>query len=207
MEEIQQSQAPTVNSNDKAMMQDRRRKEEPFIMLQKAMTLVTSYNKKCTKIQEVAYDNNVFFPKIPDLHLGQAMLLVVPREKWHNIIVEIFDGMDPPLRKQQGTNLYMNVLLPESEMTNIQKKRVSQIKPNLSAAIWPYLTHTERCLVCSTIQGMVTGLDYLYVYFMKGIEEYNEEVNVMEMIHNEQKEETACSDYKNKLRKRQKKQA
>lgn len=147
--------------------------EDAFITLHKSLTLINEYNTRVDMLTNLVNTNDFFFPKIPHLKLNNVIIILMPRLRWTNIIKKIFTGMEPPIQKQQNTEFYLNILIPEEQMTEQQKERVEYIKPTLSAAIWSHMLPKERLWVSASIHGMFLALDSLYTLTNDTIEEKN----------------------------------
>ena len=136
--------------------------EDGFITLHRSIIFVHEYNSKAQMLAKIATDNNLFFPKLPNMKLNNIIIMLMPRLRWTNIIKKVFDGMEPPIQKQANTDFYLNIFIPDNQITEQQKERIIKVKPYLSSVIWYHMLPNERLWICASIQGMILTLDGLY---------------------------------------------
>ena len=147
----------------------------PQKLLKQAQYYIDQHNKLLDKLGTFA-DNRAPFPRMQQLQLSKAMLLIMPRQRWHRIIQLMFDGMDPPVVKQEGTGFYLNIVIPHDQMTPEQRKRIAEIKHNTHETIWSFLSMEEMVWICGSIQGMCINLQNMYYVMRNTIDENAEEI-------------------------------
>ena len=148
--------------------------EESNILLQRMERYACGYEMTRKKIINLCSVNNINCPNISELALSSMMMLIIPRPRWNILIMQVFNGMPPPIVKHPLYNTYMLECIPIVQMTQQQKLRINEIGSHMSGAIWARLNRVEKWAVCEGIHGMKINIDNMYLSFHHSINKNKE---------------------------------
>jgi hypothetical protein len=101
---------------------------------------------------------------IPVYTMDRMLCYFMSTQRWSQIIEVIFHGMEPPLQRQADNRGYSYRFIEEHLMSQQHKIRVAEIGNNLAAAVWHYLTNSERIYLFGAIHGMNAYMGHMLHY-------------------------------------------
>lgn len=144
--------------------------KDSSLLMESSYTLIDHYNKRMDLINKYLL-GGIQIPRHMQMGMGHAIYSILPKQRWHNIILEVFQGMEPPLLRHHVMKTFLMYTIPEAQMTDAQKARVKelQLRPS-GAAVWEKLTNDEQVYIHGFLYGMIYSVEnmvYLLQYFWK----------------------------------------
>jgi len=137
--------------------------ETSNILLMRMQNYVILFDKYRLQINKLhaKYPN---YEDIPVYNIDSMMYLFLTANRWNNLVKTVFDGMEPPVMKNEGTDNYSYKFIKDADMTPQQKQRVTKLSYTMLPAMWSHLIYIEQVYICSTVFGMYNNMKFIAHY-------------------------------------------
>lgn len=135
--------------------------KDPAVLMESCYILVQHYNRRMNLMHR--YMKGAI--PLEETTLTQVVTNVLPKQRLHHIMQKVFEGMEPPLLRHPVFNTFILYVIPEKDMTDVQKARVQELRNLPSGTVlWENLTWDEQLYIYGSLYGMIHSINQVLLY-------------------------------------------